>query len=184
MRRLELAERVIELRERAELTQGEAAKRAGVGVTTWSNIETGTITRPHARTVIKMARALGVNPEDLTAPKGAGPLSPEWAITAQDEQFRRTIESTPTERLGSLVLDLVSGYQPQSLEDLAKASPEEVHRRVVSFSRAGIIREELERRGERPPERYVLALKRFQDAMTGGEEVVRDRNQQSRREAG
>ncbi len=69
MRKLELAERVIELRERAKLTQAEASKKAGVGVTTWSNIETGTITRPHARTVIKMARALGVDPEDLTGPK-------------------------------------------------------------------------------------------------------------------
>ncbi len=70
MRRFELAERVIELREGARLTQEEAAKKAGVGVTTWSNIETGTITRPHARTVIKIARALGVEPEDLTSPKG------------------------------------------------------------------------------------------------------------------
>jgi transcriptional regulator with XRE-family HTH domain len=65
LRRLELAERVIELRERAGLTQGVAAKRAGVGVTTWSNIETGTITRPHARTLIKIARAFGVEVEDL-----------------------------------------------------------------------------------------------------------------------
>ncbi|MDP9484995.1 MAG: helix-turn-helix domain-containing protein [Actinomycetota bacterium] len=73
MRRLELAERIIELREHAGLTQGEAAKRAGVGVTTWSNIETGTITRPHARTVIKIARALGVEPEELTAPKASAP---------------------------------------------------------------------------------------------------------------
>ncbi len=73
MSRLELAERVIELRERADLTQGEAAKRAGVGVTTWSNIETGAITRPHARTLIKIARALGVEPEELTSPKERRP---------------------------------------------------------------------------------------------------------------
>jgi transcriptional regulator with XRE-family HTH domain len=70
LRRFELAERVIELREGAGLTQEAAAKRAGVGVTTWSNIETGTITRPHPRTLIKIARGLGVEPEDLTVPKG------------------------------------------------------------------------------------------------------------------
>jgi transcriptional regulator with XRE-family HTH domain len=67
LKRLELAERIIELRERAGLTQGEAAKRAGVGATTWSNLETGTITRPHPRTVIKIARALGAEPEELMA---------------------------------------------------------------------------------------------------------------------
>ncbi len=82
MRRLELAERIIELRERAGLTQGEAAKRAGVGVTTWSNIETGTITRPHARTLIKIARTLGVDPEELTTPKAQAPLSLSEASAA------------------------------------------------------------------------------------------------------
>ncbi len=124
----------------------------------------------------RIARAFGVELPDLiperpdtTSPKGVGPLplSPEWAHNADPDVFRRTIQDTPTERLQSLVLDLVSEYQPQTLEDLAKASPEEVYQRVVDFSRARIVNEELRQRGEEPPERYVLALKRFQDAMSG-----------------
>lgn len=86
MRRLELAERVIELRERAGLTQGEAAKKAGVGVTTWSNIETGAITRPHARTVIKIARALGVDPEEIAAPKAGAPPSSEPEKVSEEQR--------------------------------------------------------------------------------------------------
>lgn len=113
MRRLELAERVIELRERVELTQEAAAKKAGVGVTTWSNIETGAITRPHARTLIKMARALGVAPEVImegSYPKGATSLpdSEEAALAELTRNLarrgRRIVEHSrregPSEFLG------------------------------------------------------------------------------------
>ena len=105
MRRLELAERVIELRERAGLTQEAAAKKAGVGATTWSNIETGAITRPHARTLIKMARALGVTPAvimgealEADSPK-AEPLSLEWALdpSVSDEEYRAAMAQASVE---------------------------------------------------------------------------------------
>lgn len=104
MRRLELAERVIELRERAGLTQGEGAKKAGIGVTTWSNIETGTITRPHARTVIKIARALGVDPEELTAPKASALPSPEPEEVPEEERRALSIQeaSAPPARFSEL----------------------------------------------------------------------------------
>lgn len=102
MRRLELAERIIELRDRAGLTQEAAAKKAGVGVTTWSNIETGAITRPHARTLIKMARALGVTTEaimeEMPSPK-AEPLSLEWALDERvsDEEYRAAMAQASVE---------------------------------------------------------------------------------------
>ncbi len=127
MRRLELAERVIELRERAGLTQGEAAKRAGVGVTTWSNIETGSITRPHARTVIKIARGLGVEPEDLIAPKTQAPLSLEpeppaergyLSLTRQLEDWRYLIESTAERHIqnaSSNLFDTTEGASAYSI---------------------------------------------------------------------
>lgn len=103
MRRLELAERVIELRESADLTQEEAAKKAGVGVTTWSNIETGTIIRPHARTVIKMARALGVDPEELTDPKaGALPSSEPERVSEEERRYLSALLDPYTKRLRHL----------------------------------------------------------------------------------
>jgi transcriptional regulator with XRE-family HTH domain len=63
----ELAARHIALRERAGLTQEQEAKMAGVSPTTISGIESGKITRPHLRTLLKIARALGADVGELRA---------------------------------------------------------------------------------------------------------------------
>jgi transcriptional regulator with XRE-family HTH domain len=74
----ELAERHIDLRERAGLTQEQEAKRAGVSPTTISGIESGKIARPHLRTLLKIARALGADVGELREPGKAGaPSSPD-----------------------------------------------------------------------------------------------------------
>lgn len=65
MERQELAARHIALRERAGLTQEQEAKTAGVSPTTISGIESGKITRPHLRTLLKIARALGTDVGEL-----------------------------------------------------------------------------------------------------------------------
>ncbi len=64
----ELAERHIDLRERAGLTQEQEAKMAGVSPTTISGIESGKITRPHLKTLLKIARALGTDAGELRGP--------------------------------------------------------------------------------------------------------------------
>jgi transcriptional regulator with XRE-family HTH domain len=61
----ELAARHIALRERAGLTQEQEAKMAGVSPTTISGIESGKITRPHLKTLLKIARVLGVDVGEL-----------------------------------------------------------------------------------------------------------------------
>jgi transcriptional regulator with XRE-family HTH domain len=61
----ELAARHIALRERAGLTQEQEAKMASVSPTTISGIESGKITRPHLKTLLKIARALGVDVGEL-----------------------------------------------------------------------------------------------------------------------
>jgi transcriptional regulator with XRE-family HTH domain len=72
----ELATRHIALRERAGLTQVQEAKKAGVSPTTISGIESGKITRPHLRTLLKIARALGAEVEELReSGKVQAPLS-------------------------------------------------------------------------------------------------------------
>ncbi len=133
MSRFELAERVIELRERANLTQGEAAQKAGVGVTTWSNIETGTITRPHARTVIKMARALGVEPEELSEP--ARPKAPELPLDIEsiEAEVLRTTKPETRAELKDAILEtgareLLAHYRPEDLYELRKTLREERQR--------------------------------------------------------
>jgi transcriptional regulator with XRE-family HTH domain len=60
-----LAARHIALRERAGLTQEQEAKMAGVSPTTISGIESGKITRPHLRTLLKIARALSADIGEL-----------------------------------------------------------------------------------------------------------------------
>jgi transcriptional regulator with XRE-family HTH domain len=61
----QLAARHIALRERAGLTQEQEAKMAGVSPTTISGIESGKITRPHLKTLLKLARALGADLGEL-----------------------------------------------------------------------------------------------------------------------
>lgn len=90
----QLAARHIALREKANLTQEQEAKKAGVSPTTISGIESGKITRPHLRTLIKLAKALGVQPEELTErelPKDLAPqlpLEPELTEAERIEELR------------------------------------------------------------------------------------------------
>jgi transcriptional regulator with XRE-family HTH domain len=86
--------RHIVLREQAGLTQEQEAKKAGVSPTTISGIESGKITRPHFRTILKLAGALGVRPDDLAErepPKGTAPPSSESTFNDVLEEERRVI---------------------------------------------------------------------------------------------
>ena len=51
-------------RERALLTQGELADRAGIGTATLNRIEKDRV-EPHFRTIRKLAKALDVDPFEL-----------------------------------------------------------------------------------------------------------------------
>ncbi len=122
-------------------------------------------------TARKIARALGVNVADLlteSPPKKAeAPLSQEWALSIPDEAFRRGIESTPTEQLWGLTIELVAGEQPRLFESERRDKPSagELYRRSTLFARALIVRDELLQRGEEPPEKQILALRRYMNAL-------------------
>ena len=86
----ELAARHIALRERAGLTQEQEAKMAGVSPTTISGIESGKITRPHLKTLLKIARALGADVGELReSGKGVAPPSPTQPALNGFEEERR-----------------------------------------------------------------------------------------------
>jgi transcriptional regulator with XRE-family HTH domain len=88
----ELAARHIALRERAGLTQEQEAKMAGVSPTTISGIESGKITRPHLKTLLKIARALGADVGELReSGKAEAPPSPTQPRFNGLEEERRTI---------------------------------------------------------------------------------------------
>jgi transcriptional regulator with XRE-family HTH domain len=87
----ELAARHIALRERAGLTQEEEAKMAGVSPTTISGIESGKITRPHLKTLLKIARTLGADVGELReSGKGVTPSSSTQPPLNGFEEERRT----------------------------------------------------------------------------------------------
>jgi transcriptional regulator with XRE-family HTH domain len=54
-------------RRQAMLTQGELAKKAGVGITTIVRIERNHIPEPRVATLRKLAQALEIDPRQLLA---------------------------------------------------------------------------------------------------------------------
>ena len=87
----ELAARHIALRERAGLTQEQEAKMAGVSPTTISGIESGKIARPHLKTLLKIARALGVDVGELREPgkAEAPPSATQPPLNGFEEERRK-----------------------------------------------------------------------------------------------
>ena len=107
-----VGKRLIVIRERRMWTQARLADEAGVSPTTVSGIESGRISRPHFGTLRKLARALGVEPEELVSSPGAvegstpSTLSLEWAMSSGEEEFERELEGASIERLNSLFREL------------------------------------------------------------------------------
>ncbi len=156
----------------------EAAAKAGVGRDTLSNLERGR-SHPVMPTLAKIAKGYGVPVEELLeepalAEKAEAPLSREWALSTPDEAFRRRVEDAPTEELRGLVIELVAGEHPRLFEDERDEKPtaDVLYRRSASFARALIVREELLERGEEPPEKYLLALRRYMNALELSEDPV------------
>jgi len=61
---VKIGAQVKQVRERALLTQGELAKRAGVGLATLNRIENDRV-EPRFGTIRKLARALNIDPVEL-----------------------------------------------------------------------------------------------------------------------
>ena len=103
-----IGERVQNVRRLRMWTQVRLAKEAGVSPTTVSGIETGKIGRPHFGTLGKLARALGVAPEELLGSRepvgqqGPAPLSLGWARDTGEGEFESGLEGASLESLDSL----------------------------------------------------------------------------------
>jgi len=104
--------RLVAIRGRRMWTQGRLAEEAGVSPTTVSGIESGRISRPHFGTLRKLARALGVESEELVSELGSGgesaasPLSLDWAMSSGEDEFERGLEGASVEGLSSLSREL------------------------------------------------------------------------------
>jgi transcriptional regulator with XRE-family HTH domain len=68
---LHIGDKLREMRKRALLTQQQLADKSGVGITTIIRVERNQV-EPHARTIRKLAEALGVEPHELLKGDGNG----------------------------------------------------------------------------------------------------------------
>ncbi len=135
MERSTVGRRLVIIRERRMWTQVRLAEEAGVSPTTVSGIESGRISRPHFGTLRKLARALGVEPEELLAvspgseESGASSLSLEWAMSSGEEEFERGLEDASIEGLSSLSREL--GEEQGRLRKLYEESRGSEQRRLI-----------------------------------------------------
>jgi transcriptional regulator with XRE-family HTH domain len=101
-------ERLENIRRLRMWTQVRLAREAGVSPTTVSGIETGKIGRPHFGTLGKLARALGVAPEELldshepVEQPGPVPLSLGWARETGEGEFEIGLEDASLDSLDFL----------------------------------------------------------------------------------
>jgi len=104
----DIGERVENIRRLRMWTQARLAQKSGVSPTTVSGIETGKIGRPHFGTLGKLARALGVAPEELldsrepVEQQGPAHLSLGWARETGEGEFENGLEGASLESLDSL----------------------------------------------------------------------------------
>src|SRR5918993_2350276 len=104
----DIGKRVENVRRLRMWTQARLAQEAGLSPTTVSSIETGKIGRPHFGTIGKLARALGVAPEELLGSRepveqqGPVTLSLGWARETGEGEFEHGLERASLESLDSL----------------------------------------------------------------------------------
>jgi transcriptional regulator with XRE-family HTH domain len=110
-----VGERIAEERERRLLTQAELAQRARISQSTLSQIESGRVPHPHLGTLRKIARALEIEPQELTSPKAQAPSSKlgegnkgrreadltlinSWAIALEDlrDELQELLDELPS----------------------------------------------------------------------------------------
>ena len=60
-----ISKNIKRMRAKLGLTQDDLAKKADIKYTTLMKVESGTVNKPSVQTMAKIAKALGVNIEDL-----------------------------------------------------------------------------------------------------------------------
>jgi len=158
------------------------------------DIERGDIDDPHYSSLKKIADGLGMPVSELLeepvlagkdeASQPAGPLSPEWALRVNSDLLRATIRGATSAELRKLGVDLSREFFRLRTRDKTLEDGPDVVRRVRAFSLASVVNEELVRRGEKPLREYAAAFRRFENAMSGGEEAFVPEEEDQEHQAG
>jgi transcriptional regulator with XRE-family HTH domain len=125
MARVDLGEQIATLREEQALTQVELAERARISPSTLSLIESGKVPRPHVGTTRKIARALGVEPQDLR--RAEEPTSPKALV-------QPSLADWLEERCGHAYLTLSREEIQMRFDELEGVEDEERKRRELGLA--------------------------------------------------
>ena len=150
----------MDLRAEQDLTQEELAERAGTSPTTISNLESGKIKNPHYRTLRRVATALGVGVEELTAPKVLSPQPEHKAAAGEPIDYREMYFALG--RRGFALIDEALKNAEESLgtedyDEFIELPVDEQHRRIEWAERWRKMAEEILASIE--DERAELAIK-------------------------
>jgi len=170
-----LGERIRTLRKVRNLSQEALARRADVSLNLVGKLELGMVTNPHYSTLAGLARALGVTVEELVeepvlAGKAEAPPEtrrlPEWATTSDLNVLSWGIAELSPEELRDAAMRLATGVKlHRTLEDARNETSDETTARVLNFARIHALRAEFLRRGEEPPEKFVLVYREWLRAL-------------------
>ncbi len=176
-----LPHRLRVLRAERGLTLREAASRTGVAKETISDIERG-LRHPHDPTLAKIAKGYGVSVGDLLEePALAGKVEapdagrlpeasegqPGWASTPDLDTFNRKASEASSEELHDLIIQLVARLPAAATLDDLRERPSDPSRvtRALDLARISLIGEVLRDRGEKLPERYAVAYRKWLKTM-------------------
>jgi transcriptional regulator with XRE-family HTH domain len=173
-----IGNRIKAARKAAGLSQEELARRADLSLNGFADIERESIKDPHYSSLRKISDALGVpigelleaEPVPLAEAPPSGPLTKGWALEADPDLFRRRIKEAASNRLRELGEELVAVFYPvRTLDELREeGTTPAVVRRARASMLAGIVDEELVRRGEEPLRSYLLAFRAMENALSVG----------------
>lgn len=161
-----LGEMLLAYRKRTGVTQRELAGRAGVGIRTLRDIEQGTVRRPHARSVRRLAEAAGLSIAELESLQEAGESRPRHP---GDPVLRIELLGPLTVRVRGRAADLKPPMQRRLLGLLAlQANRVVTDTEIVDF----LWGEEIPATYPNLVHTHVSRLRRFLSGGGAGEELI------------
>lgn len=172
MARVDIGERIAELREERLLKQTELADKAHISPSTLSLIESGKVPKPHIGTLRKIARALEIHPQELTSPKAESrsPSDTEErrysTSTSQLRKYLQQVESWVVPWLGRIEQGNLTALEADTMRMAAYLYRSALENTVDIIGPMDDILEASER-GKYVPEDLLEAAQKLANAIRG-----------------
>src|SRR5215203_1380400 len=116
---LEIGERVFELRDARGWSQVELAERAGINPATVTHVETGKV-QPRLGTLRRLARAFGVDVEELSPPPKPPPPPKTPIAASTPRELETKVYGAPADAISAELRPVLSEPEAQQLSDEAR----------------------------------------------------------------